>query len=42
MGYQTPDFEALLKRTKQTYRTKPIALRCGRDPAGDTRGDESH
>jgi hypothetical protein len=42
MGYQTRDFEALLTTTKQSYRTKPIALRCGSDPPGVTQGDEIH
>jgi hypothetical protein len=39
MGYQTPDLEALLKTTNQTYRTKP-ATQCGGEPPGATRGDE--
>jgi eukaryotic-like serine/threonine-protein kinase len=42
MGYQTPDFEALLKTAKQPYVTKPIALRCGSDPPDATRVDEIH
>jgi eukaryotic-like serine/threonine-protein kinase len=42
MGYQTRDFEALLTTTKQSYRTKPTALRCGTDPPGVTQGDEIH
>jgi tetratricopeptide (TPR) repeat protein len=42
MGYQTRDFEALLTTTKQSYRTKPTALRCGTDPPGVSQGDEIH
>ena len=39
MGYQTPDLEALLQTTKQSYRTKPTT-QCGGEPPGATRGDE--
>jgi eukaryotic-like serine/threonine-protein kinase len=42
MGYQTPDFEALLKTTNQTYRTQPVALRCGSDPQAAARPDGIH
>jgi len=42
MGYQTRDFEALLTTTKQSYQTKPAALRCGSDPPGITQSDEIH
>jgi tetratricopeptide (TPR) repeat protein len=42
MGYQTPDFEALLKTTKQSYETKPILLRCGSDPPRAVQVDEIH
>jgi tetratricopeptide (TPR) repeat protein len=42
MGYQTPDFEALLKTTRQSYRTQPVALRCGSDPPAPTRSDGIH
>jgi len=42
MGYQTRDFEALLTTTKQSYQTKPTALRCGSDPPGITQSDEIH
>jgi tetratricopeptide (TPR) repeat protein len=42
IGYQTPDFEALLKTTKQSYRIQPVALRCGSDPTPATRADGIH
>ena len=42
MGYQTPEFEALLKTAKQSYGTKPTSLLCGNDPPGATSGDETH
>jgi tetratricopeptide (TPR) repeat protein len=32
MGYQAPDFTALVKRTKQSYQSRPVALQCGSDP----------
>ncbi len=41
MGYLTPQLEALLKTTQQSYRTRPTDLRCGSDPSGAaTKGDE--
>jgi eukaryotic-like serine/threonine-protein kinase len=42
MGYRTPDFERLLKATRQSYRTRPVALQCGSDSLGASGADELH
>ena len=42
MGYLTPQLEALLKTTQQSYRIRPTDLRCGSEPSGAaTKGEET-
>lgn len=41
MGYQTPEFDALLKEHNHAYAVGPVALRCGND-ATAVRVDEVH
>ena len=42
MGYQTPDFEAILKKTGQSYQTARAALRCGNEVSASASVDEIH
>lgn len=38
MGYQTPDLQVLLTKSRQPYSSKPLALRCGAGPTGAAPG----
>jgi tetratricopeptide (TPR) repeat protein len=42
MGYQTPDFERLLKATRQSYPAKSIALQCGSESPGASGAHQLH